>query len=118
MIYQQTQLIIHAVKKLTMPFIKKVWKFVKPVVLNKYLITLIIFGVLITFFDNHNLINRWETQRKIRELQKEYNYYQTLIEHNKEQIYKLKNDKEYLEKFAREKYQMKRKDEDVFIIKE
>ena len=101
-----------------MSTILKIWKFIKPFVLNKYLITLIAFGVLITFFDKHNLINRWKTQRKIQELEKEYNYYQTLIEDNKEQIYKLKNDKEYLEKFAREKYHMKSKDEDIYIIKE
>ena len=101
-----------------MSLIQKIWKFARPIIFNKYLITLIIFGVIITFFDNHNLIHRRETQRKIRELEEDYKYYKTEIETNKKQIYKLRHDKEYLEKFAREKYHMKSDNEDIFVIKE
>jgi cell division protein FtsB len=101
-----------------MAVLKKIWSFLKPVVFNKYLLLLIGFGVYITFFDDHNLINRWQTQRKIRELQKEYDYYQNEIKANKEKIKRLQTDIDYLEKFARENYHMKAKDEDIFIIKE
>lgn len=96
---------------------KKIWNFLRPVVLNKYLLLLIGFGVFIIFFDDNNLINRWQTQRKIRELQKEYDYYQNEIKVNKEKIKRLQTDIEYLERFARENYHMKAKDEDIFIIK-
>ena len=101
-----------------MTVLKKIWNFLKPVVFNKYLLLLIGFGVYITFFDDHNLINRWQTQRKIRELQKEHDYYQNEIKDNKEKIKRLQTDIDYLEKFARENYHMKSKDEDIFIIKE
>ncbi len=101
-----------------MSYILKIWKFLRPIVLNKYLITLISFGVIITFFDNHNLIHRWETQLKIHELEQEHSYYKTEIETNKQQIEKLRENKDYLEKFAREKYHMKSDNEDIFIIKE
>ncbi|MBN2765798.1 MAG: septum formation initiator family protein [Paludibacteraceae bacterium] len=97
---------------------KKIWHYLKMVLLNKYLLLLVGFGVYISFFDDHNLIDRWQTQRKIRELQKEYEYYQNEIKQNKEKIKLLQNDTEYLERFARENYYMKAKDEDIFIIKE
>lgn len=101
-----------------MSVVNKIWGFLKPIVLNKYLIVLISFGVFITFFDDHNLIHRWETQRKIKELEKEYQYYQNEIKSSKMQMKKLQTDDGYLEKFAREKYHMKSEDEDIFIIKE
>jgi cell division protein FtsB len=101
-----------------MLFLRKSWKILRPIILNKYLITLIVFGIIITFFDNHNLIQRRETQHKIKELEQEYEYYKTEIKNNKEQIHKLRNDKEYLERFAREKYHMKSDDEEIFVIKE
>lgn len=101
-----------------MEILKKIWHYLKMVLLNKYLLLLVGFGVYISFFDDHNLIDRWQTQRKIRELQKEYEYYQNEIKQNKEKIKLLQNDTEYLERFARENYYMKAKDEDIFIIKE
>jgi cell division protein FtsB len=101
-----------------MSFLAKTWKFIKPVFLNKYLIVLLGFAVFITFFDQHNLIQRWETYRKIRQLEKEYKYYQDEITNDKLEMQKLQNDDQYLEKFAREHYHLKNKDEEIFIIKD
>ncbi|MGB4414430.1 MAG: septum formation initiator family protein [Paludibacter sp.] len=100
-----------------MSFLAKTWKFIKPVFLNKYLIVLLGFAVFITFFDQHNLIQRWETYHKIRQLEKEYKYYQDEITNDKLEMQKLQNDDQYLEKFAREHYHMKNEDEEIFIIK-
>jgi len=86
--------------------------------LNKYSIVLIAFAVIITFFDNHNLINRFETHRKIKTMGKELDYYKTEIQSNKRKMNELRSGKDNLEKFAREQYLMKRENEDVFIIKE
>ena len=58
-----------------MAFINKTWKALKPVLLNKYLVVLLAFAVFIIFFDDHNLIQRWETHRKINQMEKEYKYY-------------------------------------------
>ena len=101
-----------------MAFINKTWKALKPVLLNKYLVVLLAFAVFIIFFDDHNLIQRWETHRKINQMEKEYKYYLNEIEKNKSEMYKLENDNEYLEKFAREHYHMKNKNEEIFIIKD
>lgn len=92
-------------------------KWLRPIILNKYLITLIGFLVFITFFEQHSLINRWVTYQKIKELEKEHSYYNDEIKKNKTEYERLKNDKKYIEKFAREHYNMKMDDEDIFIIK-
>jgi cell division protein FtsB len=100
-----------------MSFLTSIWNFVKPVFFNKYLIVLLSFLVYVTFFDQHNLIQRWETHRKISQMEKEHQYYQGEIDKNKSNMKRLKTDNEYLEKFAREHYHMKNKDEEIFIIK-
>lgn len=94
----------------------KIFNAVKLVVLNKYIIVLITFGVYITFFDQHNLITRWQSNQKIKQLNEEYKYYQSEIDKNKKELYRLQHDNEYLEKYAREKYLMHNKGEEIFII--
>lgn len=96
---------------------KKLLKISRSIILNKYLITIFGFLVFITFFEQHSLINRWETYQNIKKLEKEYEYYKEEIKKNKTEYERLKNDKEYIEKFAREHYNMKLDDEDIFIIK-
>jgi cell division protein FtsB len=86
--------------------------------LNKYLIVFLAYSVFVIFFDQHNLIHRWQTDRKISQLEKEYNYYQNEIKSNKLKKFELQSSNENLEKFAREHYYMKKENEDIFIIKE
>lgn len=100
------------------PFFGKIFNLLKSVILNKYIIVLVSFGVYITFFDQHNLINRWQSNRKIKELQEEHKYYEEEIAKNKQELQKLQKDDDYLEKYAREKYLMRNKGEEIFIIKE
>jgi cell division protein DivIC len=87
-------------------------------VVNKYFIVLVVFGVFVTFFDEHNLINRWQAHRKIKAMENEVKFYQNEIQANKNKMTELQSDDDHLEKFAREHYMMKRKDEDIYIIKE
>ena len=96
----------------------KTGKKLKKILLNKYLIVFVVFAVLVTFFDNHNLINRWKTYKKIVQMEKEYMFYQDEINTNKQKKNELQSSKENLEKFAREHYYMKKQNEDIFIIKE
>ncbi len=99
-------------------FFGKIFSMLKSVFLNKYIIVLVSFGVYITFFDQHNLINRWQSNRKIKELQEEHKYYENEIAKNKHELQKLQKDDDYLEKYAREKYLMRNNGEEIFIIKE
>lgn len=96
---------------------KSFWKYVGTILLNKYSFVLLLFFGYLTFFDHYSLIKRQKTKSEIKKLELEYEDYVVEIERNKEMIDRLKNDSLFLEKFAREKYFMKKDNEDVFIFK-
>jgi cell division protein FtsB len=82
---------------------------------NKYTITVAIFFVWIIFFDEITVI-KWITQKNNnRKIIEEINLLekQTL---NLEQQLKYKDNKDSIEKYARENYCMKRNNEDVYIF--
>jgi cell division protein DivIC len=87
-------------------------------IVNKYFIVIVVFGVFVTFFDEHSLISRWQGRQKIKEMEQEVKYYQNEIQTSKNKMNELQSNDDNLEKFAREHYLMKRKDEDIYIIKE
>jgi cell division protein FtsB len=88
------------------------------ILFNKYLIVFLAFSIFVTFFDEHSLIHRWQTYRKISEMEKELKFYQDEIKATKTKKNELQSSDANLEKFAREHYYMKKEDEDIFIIKE
>lgn len=83
---------------------------------NKYLITIIGFGVWLLLFDQHNLVDRFKTRKYLSKLIEDTAYYQKQIVENETIIEKLKTDADNLEEFAREEYMMKAEDEDIFVI--
>lgn len=90
----------------------------KPIVkftTNKYVITISIFIVWMLFFDENSFLNHREFDKEINKLNTEKEYYKTQIEQDKELINKLEN-KEELEKFAREEYKMKKENEEIYLI--
>lgn len=101
-----------------MSFISRTGNKLKLIFLNKYLIVFVVFTVFITFFDEHNLINRWRTHQKINQLEEEYEFFQEEIKVTKQKKNELESNNQNLEKFAREQYLMKKENEDIFIIKE
>ncbi|MCC6385537.1 MAG: septum formation initiator family protein [Bacteroidia bacterium] len=87
-----------------------------PYLKNKYVITLILFLVWISFFDQNSLITQYRYRKQLNELEEKKAYYLTEIEKNKQDLDALMGDKKKLEKFAREKYLMKKENEDIFLI--
>jgi len=55
---------------------------------------------------------------KLRQYEKDRKYYLEQIEKDSLQIHELKSNNKNLEKFAREKYFMKKDNEDIFLIEE
>ncbi|WP_456376160.1 FtsB family cell division protein [Lutibacter sp.] len=82
---------------------------------NRYVIILSFFIVWMFFFDENSLLNHLEFNKEINKLNNEEEYYKTQIKQDKDLIEKLKN-KEELEKFAREKYHMKKENEEIYLI--
>ncbi len=85
---------------------------------NKYIITLIVFGVWVGFFDQNNLWDRGKLSSRIKQLEKQKNHYEVEIEQNQRKLKEIDESPESLEKFAREQYLMKKKNEDIFVIVE
>lgn len=96
---------------------EKILNVIAKIPFNKYIVTLVIAGVWMMFFDENDLPTRWEYDRKIHNLKKEIAFYQKEIEETKKRTTELQTNDRNLEKFAREQYLMKKSDEDIFIIK-
>ncbi len=94
------------------------FKRIPPVFRNFYSLTGITFLVWMTFLDSNDLINRFRQSAKLRSLENEREYYAEKIKEVEQDRAELMGTTELLEKFAREKYLMKRESEDIYIIDE
>ncbi|MBC2839244.1 septum formation initiator family protein [Robiginitalea sp. SC105] len=82
---------------------------------NLYVLVLTVFVVWMVFFDQNSLLIHLELRREIRKLEKQQEFLREQIASDREVIEKLSDPKE-LEKFAREHYLLKKKDEEIFLI--
>lgn len=87
-----------------------------PAFRNFYVVTGLSFLVWMLFLDSNDLISRFKLGAKLRNLDREKAYYQEKIADVEKDRHELMTDRELLEKFAREKYLMKKEAEDIFII--
>ena len=94
------------------------FKKVPPVFRNFYSLMGIAFLVWMIFLDSNDLINRYRLSAKLRSLEGEKRYYAEKIREVEKDRAELMGTNELLEKFAREKYLMKRETEDIYIIDE
>src|SRR3954469_4632111 len=95
---------------------RKILQKVLPHFKNKYVFTPILFLIWIAFFDKNDFISQYTSRKQLQELRQDRIYYETEIKTNKEKLYELMSSKANLEKFAREKYLMKKDNEDIFLI--
>ncbi|WP_289046348.1 septum formation initiator family protein [uncultured Olleya sp.] len=82
---------------------------------NIYILILIIFGVWMIFFDTNSLLNHNDVNQEKNKLEDEKEYYKKEIIKDKQAIKRLTSE-DGLETFAREKYYMKKENEDIYII--
>lgn len=82
---------------------------------NKYVIVLVFFTVWMLFLDNYSYLDHRLLDKEIDELEDNKEYYLEEIKQDKKNIKTLKNPHQ-VEKFAREKYYMKKDSEDIYII--
>jgi cell division protein DivIC len=83
---------------------------------NKYLIAGSFFLVWMLFFDPKDIsseVNRWN---KFRELESSEQHLTKKINNTRTELGELKNNAQTIEKYAREKYLMKKDNEDLFIV--
>ena len=85
---------------------------------NFYLVIGIVFLVWLTFFDSNDLYTQIKQTAKLKSLEDEKVFYTEMIEEVKVDREELMSNDELLEKFAREKYLMKKPTEDIYVIVE
>ena len=83
---------------------------------NFYLLAGVAFGGWMLLFDANDLGKQFDLYRKWQELHDEKEYYLDNIKVVKKDRAELMSSPALLEKFAREKYLMKRPGEDVFLL--
>jgi len=83
---------------------------------NKYLLTLLIFAAWMIFFDQNSFLSQRKFTKEVNQLEARRKFYTNQNEILKIQKDALIDNPDNLERLAREKYLMKRDDEDVYII--
>ena len=91
---------------------KKVFK----VLFNKYLLTTAAFVVWMTFFDQNDWMTQRETRRELQDTKDNISFLTAETDAMEQDQEQLMHDPARLEQFAREKYRMKRDNEDLYVI--
>jgi len=85
---------------------------------NFYIVSGLIFLIWMLFLDSNDFLSRYKLTSKLRSLEGEKEYYLEKIKKVEKDREELMGNRELLEKFAREKYLMKKDTEDIFIVVE
>jgi cell division protein DivIC len=86
------------------------------ILINKYFVVTVAFIVWMGFFDIDNFIARGKLNDKLTTLKKEKQFFLNEIRNDSILTVRLQTDSLALEQLAREKYQMKKEKEDVYLI--
>ena len=83
---------------------------------NKYLITGIAFAVWMLFFDRNDVTLQIRRASELNKLEQNEKNMAVRITNTKKELDLLKTNPETLEKYAREKFMMKKDNEDLYIV--
>jgi hypothetical protein len=96
--------------------VNSVLKKILRIFINKYFITILVFAAWMIFFDSNNILTRQRMQQKLNELNQEKDFFLQEIRNDSTLLKQLMTDSARLERFAREKYLMKKDKEDLFLV--
>ncbi|WP_291529747.1 FtsB family cell division protein [Bacteroides sp. UBA939] len=91
------------------------WSFVRK---YKYMITIVLFVVIVGFLDENSIVRRMGYANEISRLNSEIEKYRKDYEENTERLKELAVDSGAIERIAREKYLMKKPNEDIYVFEE
>jgi cell division protein FtsB len=83
---------------------------------NKFLLSFVFFIVWMLFFDKNNFFSQKQTQTELNKWRQQRNFYVSEIESINQTRTALFSNQDNLETFARERYLMKKDNEDLFLI--
>ncbi len=83
---------------------------------NKFFLVTVAFVVWMTLFDKNDLLSQYQYHEQVSKLEQERDFYQTETDKVSKDLEELTSNPQQLEKFAREKYLMRKDNEDVFVV--
>ena len=83
---------------------------------NKYLYTTVTLFLILLIFEDTTLYRLYEMKKELNEITNQNKVKSIEIQQVKEKTLQLTTNKEALEKFAREHYLMKKKDEVIYVF--
>lgn len=83
---------------------------------NRFVLATLVFVIWMLMADEYNLFYKTKIWSKLQDKRAKKEYLQEEIERVRQDLHDLFSDEKSIEKFAREKYFMKRDDEDIFVI--
>lgn len=92
-----------------------IWSFICR---RKYIITVVAFAVIIGFLDENSLFRRLAYEREISQLKEEIEKYRADYEENTKRLNELNSNPDAIEQVAREKYLMKKPNEDIYVFED
>ena len=95
---------------------KKTFKFLVPFLKNKYIMTFVVFFLWMLCFDKNDLVTQLSQRNNLYQMNQDKSYFIEEIKLNQVIMQELATNPEALERFAREKYYMKKADEDIFVM--
>lgn len=85
---------------------------------HKYAVVVVGIVLMIGFLDDNSYVNRYQRWARLDNLRAEIEKYKAQYDDADAQLRSLQSDPHAVEKLAREKYFMKRADEDVFVVEQ
>jgi cell division protein FtsB len=94
------------------------FKKIIPILINRYFLISIGFVVWMLFFDQRDFFLQRERKAELDKVEAAKKYYQDEIYKTKSQLENLQNNPASIEKFARERYLLKREGESLFLFED
>ena len=82
---------------------------------KRYIFSILLFAIWIIFFDSNSFFAEYRYSKSIRKLEQEREYYLNKIKADSIRLQEFRSP-DKLEKFARERFLMKKADEDLYVI--
>lgn len=89
-----------------------------PILINRYFLVSVGFVVWMLFFDQRDYFQQKERAGELKKVEAAKKYYSDEIEHTKKQLNNLQNNPTAIEKYARERYLLKREGEEVYLFED
>ncbi len=96
----------------------QVIKKIIPILINRYFLVAVGFVVWMLFFDQRDYFQQKERAGELKKVEAAKKYYKDEIEQTQKQLNNLQNNPAAIEKYARERYLLKREGEEVYIFQD